>query len=106
MKISEHERIIITNFLQWNDRNGAYTDELCKECNNEPFGKRDVLKFFFSTINQDLLYHEEDENPLNISLSKVVSLLKEKHLYFSSMIKLELLLKDDSITTYRRVLEL
>ena len=46
-------RIKVTEFLQWNDRNGCYTDENCDlECISR-MTYEESIKYFFCVINVD-----------------------------------------------------
>lgn len=98
--ITDNERKSILLFLQWNDKNGCYTDEECKQQGYKPFGKKDTIKLFFSTINKDII-----EDPLSYSYPEIISISKETNIYFSTILKLQLLLKAPNCNTYKKIIK-
>ena len=56
----KNNRIRITKFLQWNDRNGCYTDENCDIEGVERMNYEDALKYFFGVMNEDFYYNITD----------------------------------------------
>lgn len=106
MNISDKEREIILEFLQWNDKNGCFTDKKCKEQGQKPFGKRDTLKMFFDVVNQNLFVGEKDENPLSFTYPEVLWIAKGKNVYFSTTTKLKMLLDNNSQKTYQKIIDM
>lgn len=49
-------RIKILNFLQWNDKNGYYTDERCDLEEVPRMTYEDSIKYFFGVLNEDFYY--------------------------------------------------
>ena len=93
-RIDEIKRIKITLFLQWNDRNGCYTDENRKLENIAPLSYQDAVKFFFGVINEDFYYSKAD-NIFELSYDQVMNYAKENCFYEYTMNKLNLLLNED-----------
>ena len=54
------QRINITEFLQWNDRNGSYTDENCDLEEIPRMTYEDTIKYFFGVMNDDFYYKITD----------------------------------------------
>lgn len=54
------ERSRILDFLQWNDRNGCYTDENCDLEEVDRLSYNDAIKFFFGVINENFYYSKVD----------------------------------------------
>jgi len=100
MEKKDREKIL--EFLQWNDRNGCFTDINCKKEKLKPLSKKDSLKIFFTVVNEDLT----ELNPLEYEYPYLVKNLKEKNLYFSTMVKLEYLLENSSSEGYRKLINL
>lgn len=91
------KRISITKFLQWNDRNGWYTDE---NCDLEGFPRmtyEDSVKYFFGVMNDDF-YYKITDNIFEITYEEAVKYAKEKGFYDITMQKLNLLVNDDNPT--------
>lgn len=96
MQISEKERKAIASFLQWNDSNGTYMN----------LNKRDILKLFFDSINEDFFEGYEDKNSLSYGLSQIKKIAKDKNVYFSTTVKLGMLLRYNNIETYRKIVDM
>ena len=102
----ENTRIEITKFLQWNDRNGCYTDENCdlEELSRMTYEK--AVKYFFGVINDDFYYSIAD-NIFELTYDEVIKYAKENNLYESTMNKLQILIDaksaDDEL--YRSILD-
>lgn len=52
----EVERIKITEFLQWNDINGCYTDKNCDLEEVRRLSYEDAVRYFFGVVNEDSYY--------------------------------------------------
>lgn len=50
----EKERKGIIEFLQWNDRNGCYTDENCDSEDVPRMTYEEAIKYFFGVVNDDI----------------------------------------------------
>ena len=53
-------RIKILAFLQWNDKNGYYTDERCDLEEVQKLSLEESIKCFFGVINSDFYYSIAD----------------------------------------------
>lgn len=106
MNISDKEREIILEFLQWNDKNGCLTDEKCRKQGDKPFGKKDTLKLFYGAVNQDLFVGQRDDNPLSFTYPEVMWIAKEKKVYFSTTTKLKMLLENNCEKTYQKIIDM
>ena len=47
----DKQRIKIVKFLQWNDKNGCYTDENCDLEHIPRMTYEDAVKYFFGVMN-------------------------------------------------------
>lgn len=100
-----NNRIKIINFLQWNDRNGWYTDENCDLEEVSRMTYEEAVKYFFGVINDDFYYSIAD-NIFEITYDEVIKYAKENNIYESTMNKLQVLINaksaDDEL--YRSIL--
>lgn len=101
----EKTRIKIIRFLQWNDRNGCYTDENCDLEEVPRMTYEEAVKYFFGVINDDFYYSIVD-NIFELTYDEVIKYAKENNLYESTMNKLQILINaksaDDEL--YRSIL--
>ena len=90
----EEKRVAITKFLQWNDKNGSYTDIMCdlEEVSRTTY--EDAEKYFFSIINEDFYYGITD-NIFELTYDEVVKYAKENNLYDNTIEKLNSLLSGE-----------
>lgn len=102
----EKTRIKITKFLQWNDRNGYYTDENCNIEGVERMTYEDAVKYFFGVMNEDFYYHITD-NIFELTYEDVIRYAKENNLYDKTMSKLNSLVNAEIIDTklYKSLLD-
>ncbi|MBN1056817.1 hypothetical protein DVW05_15920 [Clostridium botulinum] len=102
----KNNKIRITEFLQWNDRNGCYTDENCDIEGVERMTYEDAVKYFFGVMNEDFYYNITD-NIFELTYEDVIRYAKENNLYGKTMCKLEMLFNQENIaeTFYRRLLD-
>ena len=89
------ERSRILDFLQWNDRNGCYTDENCDLEEVDRLSYNDAIKFFFGVINENFYYSKVD-NIFELSYDETIEYAKQNGFYDSTMEKLQLLLQESS----------
>lgn len=93
----ENERISITKFLQWNDKQGAYTDE---NRDIEEFPRmtyKESIKYFFGVLHDDFYYKIAD-NIFELTYEEVIKYAKEDGFYDKTIQKLEILIENDSPT--------
>ncbi|WP_459625131.1 hypothetical protein [Clostridium tetani] len=91
------ERVTITKFLQWNDKNGCYTDE---NRDIEEFPRmtyKDAIKYFFGVINDDVYYKIVD-NIFELTYEEAIRYAKEKGFYDTTIQKLNLLYNENKPT--------
>jgi hypothetical protein len=93
--LREKERIVITKFLQWNDRNGSYTDENCDMEEIPRMIYEDAVKYFFGVINDDYYYKIVD-NIFELTYQEAIKIAKEKGFYDVTIEKLNSLVNDDN----------
>ena len=93
----EDKRILITNFLQWNDKNGSYTDDNCDIEEIPRMTYEDSVKYFFGVLNDDFYYNIAD-NIFELSYEEVINYAKENSFYTKTIEKLELLLNNSNPT--------
>lgn len=95
----------IIRFLQWNDRNGCYTDENCDLEEVPRMTYEEAVKYFFGVINDDFYYSIAD-NIFELKYDEVIKYAKENNIYESIMNKLQMLINaksaDDEL--YRSIL--
>lgn len=84
----EIKRVKIIKFLQWNDRNGCYTDENCDIEVVPRMTYEDAVKNFFGVINDDFYYRICD-NIFEMKYNEVIKLAKENGFYDITIEKLE-----------------
>ena len=79
-----NNRIKITKFLQWNDRNGYYTDE-------------EAVKYFFGVLNDDFYYNIVD-NIFELTYEEAIKYAKDNGFYNNTYEKLMLLVEKENPT--------
>lgn len=82
-----NDRIKITQFLQWNDRNGCYTYENCDLEEVPRMTYEDTVKYFFGVINDDFYYSVTD-NIFELGYEEVIRYAKDNGFYDRTMDKL------------------
>lgn len=104
--LKEIRRISITKFLQWDDRNGCYTDENRDIEKVERMSYEEAVKYFFGVINSDLYYSIAD-NIFELTYKEVIEYAKKFNVYKNTMHKLSLLSKQTKVTTefYKSLLD-
>lgn len=98
-------RVNITKFLQWNDRNGSYTDENCDLEGIPRMTYEDTVKYFFCVMNDDS-YYEITNDIFELTYEETIKYAKEKGFYDVTMEKLNLLVNDDNpnVELYRSLI--
>lgn len=91
------QRINIIEFLQWNDRNGSYTDENCDLEEIPRMTYEDAVKYFFGVMNDDY-YYEIVDNIFELEYEEAIRYAKEKGFYNATIEKLNLLVAYDNPT--------
>ena len=90
-------RTRITKFLQWNDRNGYYTDEEC-DLEEEPrMTYEEAVKYFFGVLNDDFYYNIVD-NIFELTYEEVINYAKDNRFYNNTYEKLMLLVENENPT--------
>ena len=87
----------IIEFLQWNDRNGCYTDENCDLEEVPRMTYEDAVKYFFGVMNDDFYYSITD-NIFELTYEEAIKYSKEKSFYDITIKKLNSLVNDDNPT--------
>ncbi|HAT4219006.1 hypothetical protein [Clostridium perfringens] len=96
----------ILNFLQWNDKNGYYTDERCDLEEVPRLTYEDSIKYFFGVLNEDFYYNLVD-NIFELEFDEVIRYAKNNEFYENTYKKLNLLIntnKVNDISFYRNLL--
>ncbi len=94
---SDLARIKITKFLQWNDRNGYYTDEEC-DLEEEPrMTYEEAVKYFFGVLNDDFYYNIVD-NIFELTYEEAIKYAKDNGFYNKTYEKLMLLVENENPT--------
>lgn len=101
----EKERKAISRFLQWEDRNGCYTDENSDIEGVPRMTYEDAVKYFFGVINSELYYSITD-NIFELTYEEVIEYSKKFNVYDRTMYKLIQLVRKINTTTefYRSLL--
>ncbi|WP_326512257.1 hypothetical protein [Clostridium intestinale] len=90
-----NKRNLIINFLQWNDRNGCYTDKN-RDLDGIPrMTYEDAVKYFFSIINDDFYYKIVD-NIFELTYDEVINYAKEQDIYKITIKKLHKLIGENN----------
>ncbi len=93
----DRNRIKITKFLQWNDKNGCYTDENC-DLEEEPrMTYEEAVKYFFGVLNDDFYYNIVD-NIFELTYEEVIKYAKDNGFYNKTYEKLMLLVDNENPT--------
>lgn len=100
------QRMQITKFLQWNDKNGCYTDQNCDIEGVERMSYEDAVKYFFGVMNEDFYYNIAD-NIFELTYEDIIRYAKENNLYDRTMSKLNILINSETIgiTLYESLLD-
>ncbi|MDU7069649.1 MAG: hypothetical protein E6343_17000 [Clostridium perfringens] len=96
----------ILNFLQWNDKNGYYTDERCDLEEVPRMTYEDSIKYFFGVLNEDF-YCNLVDNIFELEYDEVIKYAKNNGFYEKTYKKLNLLINTDNfndISFYRNLL--
>ncbi|MDU1308924.1 MAG: hypothetical protein E6936_15930 [Clostridium perfringens] len=96
----------ILNFLQWNDKNGYYTDERCDLEEVPRMTYEDSIKYFFGVLNEDFYYNLVD-NIFELEYDEVIKYAKNNGFYEKTYKKLKLLINTNNFSDnsfYRNLL--
>ena len=85
----------ILNFLQWNDKNGYYTDERCNLEKVPRLSFEESIKYFFGVINSDFYYTIVD-NMFELSFYETIEYAKYNGFYKETCNKLSKLINNAS----------
>lgn len=97
MLLLDSKRMLVLDFLQWNDRNGCYTDKNCDLEDLPRMTYEDAVKYFFCVINDDFYYSITD-NIFDLSYEEIINYAKENRFYEVTYEKLNLLINNDNPT--------
>ncbi|HBZ6548640.1 hypothetical protein ACV3R4_15465 [Clostridium perfringens] len=98
-------RTNILAFLQWNDKNGYYTDERCDFEEVQKLSLEESIKYFFGVINSDFYYSIAD-NIFELSFYEIIKYAKDYKFYNQTYKKLKLLINSNpNEILYRNLLE-
>ncbi|WP_415319724.1 hypothetical protein [Clostridium perfringens] len=92
-----NQRINITKFLQWNDKNGYYTDENCDLEEEQRMTYEEAVKYFFGVLNDDFYYNIVD-NIFELTYEEVIKYAKDNRFYNNTFEKLMLLVENENPT--------
>lgn len=97
----EEDRVIITKFLQWNDKNGSYTDENCDLEAIPRMTYEDSIRYFFIVINEDV-YCNISKDVFDLPHNDIMGYAKEFGFYDKTINKLNILLKEGRLS-YKKI---
>lgn len=105
MVITENDRLKITQFLQWEDKEGHYTDECCALEEVNIMSNDEAGKFFFGVINTEM-YFKIVDNIFEIEFEEAMNYAKVHGFYDTTVEKLELLRNCENPTSdfYQKLL--
>lgn len=93
----ENKRKLIVEFLQWNDRNGCYTDENCDLEEIPRMTYEDAIKYFFYVVNEDFCC-EKMESIAEVEYEEMINYAEENNFYNSTIKKLSKLVEENNRT--------
>ncbi|HAT4093857.1 hypothetical protein ACSXD8_12520 [Clostridium perfringens] len=93
----ENKRVKITEFLQWNDKNGYYTDEECDLEEQPRMTYEEAFKYFFGVLNDDFYYNIVD-NIFELTYEEAIKCAKDNGFYNKTYEKLMLLVENENPT--------
>ncbi|AMN30856.1 hypothetical protein [Clostridium perfringens] len=94
----------VLNFLQWNDKNGYYTDERCDLEEVPRMTYEDSIKYLFGVFNEELYYNIAD-NMFELDFNEVIEYAKEKGVYQSTYERInKLICSIETIELYRNLI--
>ncbi|MBU3144626.1 hypothetical protein [Clostridium sp. CF012] len=104
--LREKNRVAITSFLQWEDRNGSYTDKNSDIEGVKRMLYEDAIKYFFGVINSEIYFAIAD-NIFELTYEEVIKYSKEFNIYDKTMYKMRLLFKQNNNTKefYRSLID-
>lgn len=82
-------RTKMLDFLQWNDKNGYYTYELCNLEEVQILSLEESIKYFFWVINSEFYYSIAD-NIFELSFYEIIKYAKDYKFYNQTYKKLKL----------------
>lgn len=94
---NEKKRKFIIEFLQWNDKNGCYTDENCDLEDVPRMTYEEAIKYFFGVVNDDV-YSQISESMADIEYEQVINFAKQNGFYDETLDKLSKLISKTSNT--------
>ncbi|MGM8288696.1 hypothetical protein [Clostridium perfringens] len=94
---NDKQRINITRFLQWNDKNGYYMDEECDLEEETRMTYEEAVKYFFGVLNDDFYYNIVD-NIFELTYEEVIKYAKDNGFYNNTYEKLMLLVENENPT--------
>ena len=102
----EFTRLRLTEFLQWNDRNGCYTDENCIVEERPKLTYEDAIKYFIVVLNEDDYYSVVD-NMFELTYDEVRKIAQNKGIYNKSIESLNQLLSESDVSEelFRKIIE-
>ncbi|MDM0611594.1 hypothetical protein QTH09_11215 [Clostridium perfringens] len=92
-----NQRVNITQFLQWNDKNGYYTDENCDLEEQPRMTYEEAVKYFFGVLNDDFYYSIVD-NIFELTYEEAIKYAKDNGFYNNTYEKLMLLVENENPT--------
>lgn len=82
-------RIELTKFLQWNDRNGSYTDEECRLEGLDPLSYEESICYFYYNVFEDIYNKNGCYSPGELEYSECMNIVKNNNLEFKANIYIE-----------------
>ena len=101
----EVERNRIIDFLQWNDKNGCYTDENCDLEDVPRMIYEEAVKYFFYVVNEEK-YSSLSESMADIEYEEAIQYAKDNNFYNSTITKLSKLVEniEQSVDIYKELI--
>lgn len=98
---NELVRVELTKFLQWNDRNGSYTDEECELEGVVPLTYEEAMCYFYYNVFENIYNENGYYSPGELKYDECISIAKDNNLEFKASIYIEDVLE----CRYEKVIE-
>lgn len=104
LKLTKKEMDRLKEFLQWEDRNGCYTDENCEIEDMPILDEEGTLKYVIKVLNFEE-FENSSKDIQEMEFEEIEEFLKSKELYEITIDKINTLKENDkNITLYRKLI--
>ena len=104
LELTKKQADRLKDFLQWNDKNGCYTDKNCELEGFKPLTDEEVLLYVFDVLNEDK-FIELTYSIQELSIDEVIEFSKKKGFYENTIEKIEKLKENYwNVTLYKSLI--